>query len=93
MHEVIKESAMTVLDLTPGLLKRLYVTGRPFISDSVFRIFTERINELLREEIEAFEIGRIQVERVYDCQRAVFNGMKKSCKGILGSEKWIDLYA
>ncbi len=94
VHETIKESAMTVKDISPGLLSTVYVTGRPFTSNAVYDMFCKRMNELLKEEKEALEISEIEVKRVPDCSRVVFNGMKRGCKTVhRDSGKWIDLHA
>lgn len=92
VQDVIKQSALTVKDIAPGLLSTIYVTGRPFLSEALLRIFIKELNRRLQDTKEALDIQQIEVKRVPNPGRSVLNGMISTAKKIpKTSEKWIDL--
>jgi len=91
VHQIIRNVAFEVKDLSTDLLRKIYVTGRPFTSQAILFAFEKELNSLLRREREALEIEHIAVKPL-DCQHSVINGMRSIGKRIQEkSGKWIDL--
>ncbi|KYK38419.1 MAG: hypothetical protein AYK18_17275 [Theionarchaea archaeon DG-70] len=92
IHQVIRDVALTAKAMSTALLSTIYVTGKPFTSEAVYYIFSKRVNELLREEREAFEIQKIDVQRLPNCGHSVMAGMQKLGKKVQEeSKRWIEL--
>lgn len=92
IHEIIKNVAFAVKDLSPELLKTIYLTGRTFTSQAVMNLFSEEINRLLEKEKKGIGLQKINVTRVENHAHSVIDGMRILGKQVQeNSSKWIDI--